>query len=236
MVRILVADDEQDLAWALRHSLTDEGYEVICAYDGLEALKLARSDRPDVIILDIAMPVLDGLEVCRRLRRDPALAAVPILFLTVRRDPEDRVRGLNHGSDDYLVKPFDLRELKARIRALLRRSQRHTARLPSSEDTELVVGSLTLDLNRKLGKLGERSVRLTPTEFALLRYLMLHPGQLFSSQELLRAVWRYDPAATAPSLVRWHIRNLRFKIEPDPSQPTYLRTASRHGYFLASDE
>ena len=121
MARILLADDEQDLVWAVRHSLSDEGYEVLTAYDGMEALAIARCHRPDLVILDIAMPRLDGLQVCRRLRRDPTLAAVPILFLTVRSAIEDRIKGLDEGGDDYLVKPFDLEELKARVKALLRR-------------------------------------------------------------------------------------------------------------------
>jgi len=235
VVRILVADDEQDLVWALRHSLADEGWEVICAHNGQEALDLAESERPDVILLDITMPVVDGLEVCRRLRRDPRLASTPVMFLTVSGATQDLVMGLDQGSDDYVVKPFALPELKARIRALLRRSTL-PASAPAGEGGRSVlgVGALSLDLNRRIASLGDRAIELTPIEFALLRHLMLHPGQIYSSRDLLDEVWGYDATAAAPSLVRWHIHNLRRKIEPNADDPSYVRTASRHGYFLSS--
>jgi DNA-binding response OmpR family regulator len=235
MARILVVDDEHNLVWALRHSLSDEGYEILTAYDGLEALSVARRQHPDLIILDIVMPRLDGLEVCRRLRRDPTLAAVPILFLTALSATDDRVTGLNEGGDDYLVKPFDLPELKARIRALLRR--RRFAPEEGSEPENrgsLAVGPLTLDMRACRVSVGGEVVQLTPSEFDLLRHLMTHPGELFSSQQLLEHVWGYPPGTTDPGLVRWHVKNLRTKIEPDPSNPTYLRTVPRHGYILAA--
>ena len=229
MTRILVVDDEQDLVWAVRHSLSDEGYEVLTAYDGMEALTVARRHHPDLVILDIAMPRLDGLQVCRRLRRDPTLATVPILFLTVRRGIEDRIKGLDEGGDDYLAKPFDLEELKARVRALLRRSR------PVPEGTSgplLVAGPLVLDLHTRQVHLGEKAVQLTPTEFDLLYHLMTHPGEIFSSRQLLRQVWGYPPKSADPGLVRWHVRNLRAKIEPDPAHPVYIRTVPRHGYMF----
>jgi len=177
--RILLVDDEQDLVWALRHSLSDEGYKVLAAGNGAEALALAQRKSPDLVILDIVMPGLDGLEVCRRLRRDPALAAVPILFLTVRNDIEDQVIGLDGGADDYLVKPFDVRELKARVRALLRRSQFTTGEAHGIErqDSVLAVGSLSLDLHRRqvaaLRGCGDpeelRFRRALPLEYARLQ-------------------------------------------------------------------
>ena len=235
--RILLVDDEQDLVWALRHSLSDEGYKVLAAGNGAEALALAQRESPDLVILDIVMPGLDGLEVCRRLRRDPALAAVPILFLTVRNDIEDRVIGLNGGADDYLVKPFDVRELKARVRALLRRSRFTTDEAHGIErqDSVLAVGSLSLDLHRRQVVLGQRTLQLTPLEFGLLHYLMAHPGQVFSSERLLQEVWGYAPTTAGTSLVRWHIRNLRAKIEPDPAHPLYIHTLPHHGYILKGD-
>ena len=236
MARILVVDDEQDLVWGLRHSLQDEGYEVDTAYDGLEGLEVARRHRPDLVILDIAMPRLDGLEVCRRLRRDPALAAVPILFLTVRGGTEDRVKGLDEGSDDYLLKPFALAELKARVRALLRRSR---GPAPASETTEgsetLVVGALALDLRSRQVRVGKTTAQLTCTEFDLLRHLMAHPGEIHTSARLLQQVWNYPPGAGDPGLVRWHMKNLRAKIEADPAHPRHIRTVSQQGYILAHD-
>jgi DNA-binding response OmpR family regulator len=231
MARILVADDEQDLVWALRHSLGDEGYEVFTAYDGLEALSVASRHYPDLIILDIKMPQLDGLEVCRRLRRNPALASVPILFLTVLRTVDDMVTGLDEGGDDYLVKPLDLLVLKARIRALLRRCQR-APESPGTDRGSLMVGIFTLNLRTCQVCVEERTVQLTPTEFSLLHYLMVYAGKVLSSQQLLQQLWGYPPRTSDPGLVRWHIRNLRLKIEPDPFRPTYIRTVSRHGYIF----
>ena len=233
-VRILVVDDEQDLVWALRHSLGDEGYEVLTAYNGLEALSSAQRDRPDLIILDIVMPGLNGLEVCRRLRRDPTLAAVPILFLTVRSHIEDRITGLTEGADDYLAKPFDMRELKAHVKALLRRSRLGAQRQSETDgsDSRIAVGALALDLLTHELHVGEKAVEVTPTEFYLLKHLMTHPGQVFSSARLLQEVWGYTSEVASLSLVRWHIKNLRTKIEPDPGEPVYIRTVSRHGYML----
>lgn len=233
MARILLVDDEQDLVWAMQYSLNDEGYEVLTAYDGVEALAVARRHRPDLVILDIVMPRLDGLQVCHHLRRDPALAAVPILFLTVRSSIEDRIAGLDEGGDDYLAKPFDLRELKARVRALLRRGRV----APEGRVSLLVVGPLALDLHTRQvrvgeGEVGEKGIQLTPAEFDLLHHFMTHPGEVFSSQQLLRQVWGYSPETADPGLVRWHIKNLRTKIEPDPAHPVYIHTLPHHGYTL----
>lgn len=237
MSRILVVDDEQDLAWALWHSLCDEGHEVVTAYNGAEALTLARRHRPDLIILDIVMPQMDGIEVCHSVRRDPALAAVPILFLTVRRAIEDRIKGLDEGADDYLTKPFDLQELKAHVRALLRRGRPSSEEARSSEEqgTVLTVGSLTLDMNIRQVRCGQRKPRLTPTEFHLLKHLMTYPGRIFSERELLQQVWNYSPGMADLSLVRWHIKNLRAKIERNPAEPVFIRTVPHHGYMLGAD-
>jgi DNA-binding response OmpR family regulator len=231
--RILLVDDEQDLVWALRHSLRDEGYEVLTAYDGVEALAVAQRHHPDLVVLDIAMPRLDGHQVCRRLRRDPVLAAMPILFLTVRSTVEDLVTGLDEGGDDYLAKPFNLGELRARIRALLRRGRFAQKENRGTESHgSLVVGSLTLDPRTRQVREGEKTTQLTPTEFDLLHHLMTHPGKVFSSQQLLQQVWDYSPGTADPGLVRWHVKNLRSKIEPDPTHPIYIRTVPRHGYIL----
>jgi DNA-binding response OmpR family regulator len=234
MTRILLADDERDLVWAVEHSLRHDGYQVLAAYDGTEALALARRQCPDLIVLDIVMPGLDGLQVCRKLRQDPALSAIPVLFLTVRSSIEDRISGLDEGGDDYLVKPFDLEELKARIRALLRRA--HSADEKEGETeragTLLSVGGLTLDLKTCEIRVAGRTEQLTPTEFELCYYLMTHPGEAFSSKQLLQRVWSYAAETADPSLVRGHIRNLRAKIELDPKHPVYIRSIPRHGYLL----
>jgi DNA-binding response OmpR family regulator len=232
-IRILVVDDEQDLVWAIRHSLKDEGYEVLTAYDGVEALTVAQSHRPDLVILDIVMPRLDGLQVCRRLRRDLTLGAVPILFLTVRSAVEDRIEGLSEGADDYLVKPFELDELKARVRALLRRGRHAPEGSPETQSRDsLMVGHLTLDLRSRQVRVGEKTMQLTSTEFDILYFLMRHPCEVFSSRQLLRQVWNYPPESADPGLVRWHMKNLRAKIEPDPGHPVYVYTLPHRGYIL----
>jgi len=237
IARILLVDDEQDLVWALRYSLSDEGYEVLTAGDGLEGIALAQRCRPDLIILDIVMPRLDGIQVCRKLRRDPELAAVPILFLTVRSTAVDRVRGLDEGADDYLTKPFDLGELKARIRAQLRRRRRGLHPISGERKRDrLIVHSLELDLNTYQVRLGDKTVPTTQAEFDILHYLMTHPGQVFSSQQLLRQVWGYPQGSANPGLVRWHIMNLRTKLESDPHNPVYIRTIPHRGYILDDGE
>jgi DNA-binding response OmpR family regulator len=235
---ILVVDDEKSLVWAVQHSLSKSNYQVLTAYDGVEALAVAQRHQPDLIVLDIIMPYLDGFEVCRRLRRDPTLADVSILFLTARDTIEDRVAGFEQGGDDYLSKPFDLRELKARIGALLRRRRMDAKSGRSTEDlpSVLEVGSVCLDLNLCQARMeGKRTAQLTPTECELLQHLMSHPGQAFSSEQLLEQVWSCSPEAADPSLVRWHVRNLRSKIESDPAHPMYVRTLSRLGYVYPRD-
>lgn len=234
MTCILLADDERDLVWAVQHSLRHDGYQVLAAYDGTEALALARRQSPDLIVLDIGMPGLDGLEVCRKLRQDPTLCAIPVLFLTARSSIEDRISGLDEGGDDYLVKPFDLGELKARIRALLRRDSSAAAKEGGAEGggSLLSVGGLTLDLKTCQIRVADRTEQLTPTEFELCYYLMTHPGEAFASNQLLKRVWDYTPQTADPSLVRGHVKNLRAKIEPDPEHPVYIRSIPRHGYLL----
>ena len=237
MAHILVVDDEVDLAWALRQSLCDEGYEVSIAQDGQQAIAAVARQCPDLIILDIKMPRMDGLEVCRRLRRDTSCAAVPILFLTVRNGIQDRIKGLDEGGDDYLSKPFDLGELKARVRALLRRAQ-PMRQLDSAEEDRFViqVGETTMNLRTRQVSVAEKLVALTPTEFELLRHLMFSPQEVFSVAQLLEQVWGYRPGDGQPGLVRWYIKRLRDKIEPDPSNPAYIRSMRGHGYFFAPDD
>ncbi|MBC8162391.1 MAG: response regulator transcription factor [Roseiflexaceae bacterium] len=236
MPHILVVDDEPDLIWAVRYSLQDEGYEVSTAANGAVGLRLARAHRPDLVILDVAMPEMDGMAFCRQIRRDPGLAAVPVLFLSMQSAVEDRISGLEEGGDDYLAKPFDLRELKARVRALLRR-ERVVPAPPAKLNpphAALVVGALALDLDTRTVQIDQKSIALTPAEFDLLRFMMANPDKVFSSAHLLTHVWGYAPEVTDPSLVRWHIRNLRAKLAPAPDAPVYIRTVPRHGYMLVT--
>jgi DNA-binding response OmpR family regulator len=220
----------------LEIGLAIDGYEVMAAMNGVEGLKAAQRHLPDLVILDINMPQMDGLEVCRQLRQDDHLRTIPILFLTVRETIDERVRGLDAGADDYLTKPFGLQELKARIRALLRRAQMGAptpAAGPAAEPETVVCGPLTLNLPARWVRVqGGEKIQLTPAEFELLHYLMSHPGQTFSSQELLQRVWREQKETADPSLPRRHMKNLRAKIEPDPSHPIYIRTVPHHGYIL----
>jgi DNA-binding response OmpR family regulator len=232
MASILVVDDEQDVAWAVERGLSKRGHRVMAAYSGQRALELMRRQRPDLVILDIIMPGMDGIEVCERLRGDPTLAAVPILFLTAKGDVEDRIEGFKAGCDDYLSKPFDLRELCLRVEALLRRGGPATKEEPSGT---LEVGPLILDLQRFVLRIEDEVVDLTPIEFDLLLLLMSHPAEVFSSERLLQEVWGYPAGTGDPATVRWHIMNLRAKIEPDPSEPTYIRTVLRYGYTLSPE-
>jgi len=230
MACIYVVDDEKDLTWALEKSLSHEGYQVVTASNGLEALRLMRRRRPDLVILDVVMPQMNGMEVCRRLRADPILSAIPILFLTVQETVEQRIEGFLAGCDDYLAKPFDLTELKLRIKALLHRSKLWPHDAPP---THLTVGSLTLDLRTFTVSAEEKSPLLTPTEFDLLYSLMSHTGEVVSSQTLLREVWGYPSGTGDPATVRWHVRKLRKKIEPTPDNPIYILTVPRHGYTVS---
>lgn len=218
---LLIVDDEPDLVWALALCLRQEGYRVYTAPDGAAGLAQARRHRPALILLDIMMPTLDGLAVCRQLRADPLLAATPILFLSSRATVQARIEGLQSGADDYLGKPCDLGELKARVAALLRRAQAAWRPVFQLDETTCEV------------RVGERRCLLSPTEFRLLHYLLAHSGQSFTAAHLLRAVWGYQPGIGNAGLVRWHISRLRQKLEADPRNPAYLRTRGRYGYCLA---
>lgn len=233
MARILLADDEDLIISLVRHCLRRQDHEVFIARDGVEALAAAHRHNPDLVVLDIAMPRMDGLKVCERLREDPKLSAIPILFLTGRGAINERVKGLDAGADDYLPKPFDTDELEARVRALLRR---HGAEENASgSSTTLIVGDLELDLLSRELRAGDGVAELTPIEMELLHYLMVHPGETFAADHLLQEVWGYHPGTGDTSLVRRHVKKLRAKIEPDPANPRYLKTAGRRGYILVTD-
>jgi DNA-binding response OmpR family regulator len=220
-------DDEPTVLDIIRRRLAPEGYEVLTARDGEEALKVALDWQPDLAILDVIMPKMDGLDLCRRIRENPRLAELPVVFLTSRESVEDRILGFEAGADDYLPKPFDLRELSLRIRALLRRVL-HS----KQEGDTLRVGRLALNAKTFMLEAEGKQALLTPVEFQLMQHLMKHPGEVFSSERLLQDVWGYPTDAGSTDLVRAHIRNIRNKIEADASTPVYIKTVSRHGYTV----
>ena len=226
--RILVVEDERAVARGLEYGLTSEGFSVLLAATGQAALDLARSQNPHLILLDIRLPDISGFDVCRQLRAEGK--RMPILMLTARDEVVDRVLGLELGADDYVVKPYSLRELISRIRALLRRTYGELAAGPGSG--RLAFGHVELDLERLLVYRQGLLVDLTPTEFRLLRYLVAHPGRPFSREALIEAVWGYDSTVGSARTVDVHMRHLREKLEEDPANPRYLVTVRGVGYKL----
>ena len=218
--RVLVVEDDEDIADVLRRSLRNEGYDVRTSADGIDALDVAAGFIPDLVVLDLGLPRLDGVEVCRRLRAD---SDVPILMLTARTETEDRVGGLDSGADDYLVKPFERKELLARIRALLRRR-------PPRGSASLAVSDLTLNPDTREVKRGEREIELTNREFELLEHLMRNERLVVSRERLLDEVWGYDPTA-ATNTIDVFISNLRRKLE-EGGEPRLLHTKRGAGYVL----
>ncbi|MGC9335169.1 MAG: response regulator [Anaerolineae bacterium] len=227
---VLVVEDDLTLLEALEYNLAAEGYEILTATDGLAALEVARQELPDLIVLDLMLPRLDGFEVCRILRRE---TAVPILMLTARVDEVDRVVGLEMGADDYLTKPFSMRELLARVKALLRRvrlireelAEEHVGAQPE----RLVFGDLVVDLDRRDVLVRGESVRLKPQEYELLVFLIRHPGMALSRDLLLERVWGWDYVGGSRT-VDVHVRWLREKIEEDPANPERIVTVRGVGY------
>jgi DNA-binding response OmpR family regulator len=226
-----VADDEETVAQTIEHALRRD-HQVWVTHNGIEALKAARQVNPDLIVLDIVMPGMSGLEVCRELRHDPLLKSIPILFLTGLIRVEDKIEGFEAGADDYLTKPFDIRELTWRVKAILRRAE---VELPVVKASQIKIGMLTLDCQAYEVDTGDKKVLLTPIEFCLLYHLMTHPDDIFSSERLLHEVWDYPSDTGSPDLVRMHIRNLRHKIEPDSRNPRFILTVSRHGYTIGKE-
>lgn len=222
--RILVAEDDSSIARILRDNLVHEGFDVECASHGSEALQKVQDFRPDLILLDIVMPGADGFEICRSL--STAKVRVPIIMLTARSQPLDKVRGLQLGADDYVTKPFLIDELVARIHAVLRRSFR-------SVET-LLLGDVTIDFGRMRALKRDVPLALTTQEFAVLQYLAERPGRVVLRDELLRAVWGFSEAPLTRA-VDVSMARLRRKIEPDPHQPRFIRTVHGDGYSLMLD-
>jgi DNA-binding response OmpR family regulator len=224
--RILIVEDERAVARGLESALSHEGYDVSWTSTGQQALRLAHSQDPHLIVLDIRLPDISGFDVCRQLRGEGS--RVPILMLTARDEEVDRVLGLELGADDYVVKPYSLRELISRIRALLRRTYGDLV-VPQQEG-RIAFGPIEVDLERWLVYRDGELVDLTPTEFRLLRYLVTHPGRPLSREALIEAVWGYDTVVGSERTVDVHIRHLREKLEPDPAQPHWLVTVRGAGY------
>ncbi|MBU0725641.1 MAG: phosphate regulon transcriptional regulator PhoB [Alphaproteobacteria bacterium] len=221
---ILIVEDEAAILTLLQYNLEREGFRVIEARDGEEALLLASERKPDLILLDWMLPLLSGIEVCRRLRRSPQTRGLPIIMLTARGEEGDRIRGLNAGADDYVTKPFSPSELLARVRAVMRRAR------PSADAETLRCGDIIMDIAAHKVRRGERDVHLGPTEFRLLRHFLEHQGRVFSREQLLDAVWGAD-VYVEPRTVDVHIRRLRKAMnETDEDDP--IRTVRSAGYAL----
>ena len=224
--RVLVVDDEKLIVKGIRFSLEQDGMEVDCAYDGEEALKLAKENAYDMILLDIMLPKHDGFEVCQQIRE---FSDVPIVMLTARNDDMDKILGLEYGADDYITKPFNILEVKARIKAIMRR----TGKRGSSQvnDKVIVKGSMKIDCESRRVVIGEREINLTAKEFDLLELLAMNPNEVYSRENLLNIVWGYEYPGDART-VDVHIRRLREKIETNPSDPKYVYTKWGVGYYF----
>jgi DNA-binding response OmpR family regulator len=226
--RILLVDDEESIQTLLTYPLRKEGYEVVSAHDGREALDRFAEGRFDLVVLDVMMPRLDGIEVCRRLR---ARSQVPIIMLTARDDEVDKVLGLEIGADDYITKPFSVREFRSRVKAALRRTQM----LGAAGEEVIASGDLEIDFGRRSVRVSGEPAELTYVEFEILAALARTPGRVLDRQTLLERVWG-DSAYRDPRTIDVHIRHLRKKIEAEPSRPEYLFTVRGVGYRFREDE
>ncbi len=222
-MKILVVDDEKVLVKGIKFNLENDGYQVEVGYDGEEAVERARNGNFDLIMLDLMMPKIDGLQACMRIRE---FSNVPIIMLTARSEDTDKLIGFEYGADDYITKPFNILEVKARIRALLRR-----AGMSEQKDERLITGHITLDPDARSAWKEEESVELTAKEFDLMELLMRNPGRVYSRENLLNVVWGYEYVGDYRT-VDVHVRRLREKLELDPANPQYILTKWGVGYYL----
>ena len=224
--RVLVVDDEKLIVKGIRFSLEQDGMEVTCAYDGEEALTFAREQQFDIILLDIMLPKLSGFEVCQQIRE---FSNVPIIMLTAKGDVMDKILGLEYGADDYITKPFNILEVKARIKAIIRR----TAKQEKKADTagRIQAGDMTIERDNRRVYIEEREINLTAKEFDVLELLATHPNQVYSREKLLTMVWGADYPGDART-VDVHIRRLREKVETNSSEPKYVHTKWGVGYYF----
>ncbi len=225
MATILVVDDEEPIQELLRFNLEKEGYKVCVAKDGQEALERVEKEQPDLLVLDVMLPGMSGVEVCRRLRLIPKYQQTPIIMLTAKGEEIDKVLGLELGADDYMTKPFSPRELLARIKACLRRLNNST----EETDVQIVRGELRIDVTGFQVQVRGEEIELTPKEFELLRVFATHPRKVYSRDELLERIWGYEYDGDTRT-VDVHVRHLRLKVEKDPSNPEYIETLRGIGY------
>ena len=223
-MKILVVDDEKLLVKGMKFNLENEGYQVECAYDGATAVELARNERYDLLILDVMMPELDGLETCMRIRE---FSNVPIIMLTAKSDDADKLMGFECGADDYLTKPFNILELKARVRALLRRA----AGVQRNQGFVLTAGDLSLNTEERVAIRGGEMVELTAKEYDLIELLMRNPRRVYSRENLMNVVWGYSYGGDYRT-VDVHIRRLREKLEANPAEPDHIMTKWGVGYYF----
>ena len=224
-MKILVVDDEKLLVKGIKFNLENEGYQVECAYDGASAVELARTGNFDLIILDLMMPEIDGLEACVRIRE---FSSVPIIMLTARSEDTDKIIGFECGADDYITKPFNILELKARIRALLRRA---SGAAQARHQSRITVGGLTLDTEQRVAIRNGETVELTAKEYDLIELLMRNPRRVYSRENLMNVVWGYSYTGDYRT-VDVHIRRLREKLERKPAEPEYIMTKWGVGYYF----
>ena len=225
-MKILVVDDEALLVKGIRFNLQNEGYDVITGSDGLDAVRLVQEQNPDLLVLDVMMPNMDGLTACSKIRE---LSDIPIILLTAKVDDMDKLMGFDHGADDYLTKPFNILELKARIRALLRRAR--ATEKTSSPGNTLTVGTITLDLDARNAYRSGEIADLTAKEFDVVEFLMRNPNRVYSRENLLDTIWAYEYRSDIRT-VDVHIRRLREKLEENPAEPKYIMTKWGVGYYF----
>ena len=223
-MKILVVDDEELLVKGIRFNLQSEGYEVITGFNGIEAVQLTKSESPDLVILDVMMPEMDGLTACTKIRE---FSNVPVIYLTAKADDMDKLMGFDRGADDYLTKPFNILELKARIRALLKRS----GVAEKQKGNLLTIGSITLDLDARNAYSYGNLADLTAKEFDVIEFLMRNPNRVYSREVLLDTIWAYEYRSDIRT-VDVHIRRLREKLEENPAQPEYIMTKWGVGYYF----
>ena len=224
-MKILVVDDEALLVKGIRFNLQNEGYEVITGSDGLEAVRLVQEEKPDLLVLDGMRPNMDGMTACSKIRE---FSNIPVILLTAKADDMDKLMGFDHGADDYLTKPFNILELKARIRALLRRAG---ASGKKETDNTLTIGSISLDLDGRNAYRGGELADLTAKEFDVIEFLMRNPNRVYSREALLDTIWAYEYRSDIRT-VDVHIRRLREKLEENPAQPQYIMTKWGVGYYF----
>ena len=223
--RVLVVDDEKLIVKGIRFSLEQDGYDVDCAYDGEEALKLARNCEYDLVLLDVMLPKMNGFEVCQQIRE---FSDMPIVMLTAKSEDMDKILGLEYGADDYITKPFNILEVKARIKAIMRRTAK---RQEEAGSTYVVKGAMKIDCESRRVFIGEKEINLTAKEYDVLELLAMNPNKVYSRDNLLDLIWGYDYPGDART-VDVHIRRLREKIEINPSEPKYVHTKWGVGYYF----